>query len=483
MAWTPCRLGRETTALSTSAQISPAWKQEVNRRLAEHRGRKSAPAAPQKSPETPQHNPSRRALEAAARVAARYANAPSYSEILTSEARAVVRAAEAASRAALHAQAAAESVLAGIEAANAVALAPAPEPFRERAAESRHAPEPIASPFTDEFFAMRAEPLRRESHPERVRSDAQAGPALASVAASAPVEQPVSIRWDEELPAHSAPSGQVHAARGQELFETGAEDWWRPAIGTQEMAEPGEATAIEMIEPVPIPANLIEFPRELVAPRKARPRLAEALHSAPQAGVQLSIFEVDPVALPAEPAVEIAADAAPAWATPAWPGIELEPQPQPEPRQAVAEASQAEAAPVLALDPAPATLRLLAMVVDCALVTGSLLAAALLAASRARVLPDLRTTEIGMGVALFLVAGFYEALFFTFGRTTPGMLYARVRLATFEGLRPTRAERYRRLWSLLVSVLPAGLGVAWSLFDENHLSWHDRLSRTYLCKR
>jgi len=26
------------------------------------------------------------------------------------------------------------------------------------------------------------------------------------------------------------------------------------------------------------------------------------------------------------------------------------------------------------------------------------------------------------------------------------------------------------------------LGVAWALFDEDHLCWHDRLSRTYLRK-
>jgi hypothetical protein len=28
-----------------------------------------------------------------------------------------------------------------------------------------------------------------------------------------------------------------------------------------------------------------------------------------------------------------------------------------------------------------------------------------------------------------------------------------------------------------------GLGFAWSLFDDDHLSWHDRISQTYLRKR
>jgi hypothetical protein len=33
-----------------------------------------------------------------------------------------------------------------------------------------------------------------------------------------------------------------------------------------------------------------------------------------------------------------------------------------------------------------------------------------------------------------------------------------------------------------VSLLPVGLGMVWSVFDEDHLSWHDRLSETYLRK-
>jgi hypothetical protein len=28
-----------------------------------------------------------------------------------------------------------------------------------------------------------------------------------------------------------------------------------------------------------------------------------------------------------------------------------------------------------------------------------------------------------------------------------------------------------------------GLGVVWALFDDAHLTWHDRLSKTYLRKR
>ena len=106
------RNGRDTVALSTlpnQANGSPAWKQEVNQRVAAHKDRKTVSAVEPETHSESLHSASTRAAAAAARVLARYANAPSYSEILANDARAAVRAAEAASKAALEAQAAAES--------------------------------------------------------------------------------------------------------------------------------------------------------------------------------------------------------------------------------------------------------------------------------------------------------------------------------------------------------------------------------------
>ena len=63
----------------------PAWKQEVSRRIAAHKSRKGATTPEQPAPE--QHFGSSLAAQAAARVAARYSKAPTYSEMQAQEAR------------------------------------------------------------------------------------------------------------------------------------------------------------------------------------------------------------------------------------------------------------------------------------------------------------------------------------------------------------------------------------------------------------
>ncbi len=60
------------------------------------------------------------------------------------------------------------------------------------------------------------------------------------------------------------------------------------------------------------------------------------------------------------------------------------------------------------------------------------------------------------------------------------MMYAGIGLCTFDNHSPTRGKLRRRLGAITLSLLPVGLGLVWSLFDEDHLSWHDRFSHTYL---
>ncbi len=74
----------------------------------------------------------------------------------------------------------------------------------------------------------------------------------------------------------------------------------------------------------------------------------------------------------------------------------------------------------------------------------------------------------------------YFALFTVFGGSTPGMMVRGLRAVSLDGSVPT----FRQMaWRSLGYVLSAGtffLGFLWALWDEDHLCWQDRISRTYL---
>jgi uncharacterized RDD family membrane protein YckC len=74
----------------------------------------------------------------------------------------------------------------------------------------------------------------------------------------------------------------------------------------------------------------------------------------------------------------------------------------------------------------------------------------------------------------------YFALFTIFGGTTPGMMLRGLQVMSFSGEPPTPRQM---LWRSVGYVLSAGtffLGFLWSMWDEDELTWHDRVSHTYL---
>lgn len=438
---------RDQEALSTAAVRAypvDSWKQEVNRRLAEHRGHKPAMQPEPPFAVSPQHNASRRAQEAAARVAARYAKVPSYSEMLATEARAALRVAKAASEAAFHATAAAESMLAGLEAASASEVAV--EPVAQAAEFSSSAP-------TEELA-------------EKNETQHRAG-----------AERPASVRWAAELPSHPTASADLHTGNGQSLFE---DEWWKPA--SAEPVAPG-AGEVEVVEPAqPIFGNLLEFPSEVVATRKVRPRLTESPTAADEAQTQLSIFEVDPVTVATTPSTDAVEAASAEWAQPAWSGLELD-TPSREEEELLEEEAAARRQPAHEMQPASLDRRMMAFFIDGILIAGSVVGVAAMVLHEMTALPGMRAIEIGMAISLAVIAALYVTLFYAVAPATPGMRYAGIRFCTFEGTVPTRSQRWGRLAAMLLSVLPAGLGLAWSLFDDDRLCWHDRLSRTYICNR
>jgi uncharacterized RDD family membrane protein YckC len=252
------------------------------------------------------------------------------------------------------------------------------------------------------------------------------------------------------------------------------ENRWEQPVLDESLWDEDELSPVE--PDLPIYANLIEFPRELVAPSKRRPQLAEMSFAADGLEKPLSIIEVDPGLLSIESDAPDAPFLAPAWPEPEWSGIKLEAQPACEPRH------QDESAARQTLHLAPISHRLMAVLVDGALITAAFLGATLVATAHIVHPPAIKVLELSAASAFLLVGLLYQMCFFTLTEATPGMRYARISLCTFDGQIPTRAQLRSRLGALLLSVLPVGLGVAWALFDEDRLCWHDRLSRTYLRK-
>ena len=469
-----------STSLQT-AVLFPEWKQEVNRRVAAHL--KSKPPSPGESaaPTEFRHPRGSRAAQAAARVAARYANVPSYNEMLTREARAAVDAAKAASKAAQQAQAAFQYVLDGLEAVTSA------EPDWQSEQISERRVSPAASP------AIVAPPQKL---PVR--------PVIHNESAIAPSWELESDAQSDEAAAHAAPHR-----------------YDRPAITEAHLDAPGESLQPgEFVQP--IYANLIEFPREMIATRRVRPRRAEGPLADVESVPQLSIFEVDPSAISNQPApATMDLPATPEWMRTGWSEMTLQPLPpsmnfeaapasislqahpssmgftaqlptqlptldrEARPREQLVdellEEPALEATP--AIEPAPMSRRLLATFVDCTLISGALVAAAMLAASNVSELPGLRAVEFSAALALLAIGVAYHTFFMTMARATPGMKYAGIELNTFSGYTTSRWQRFGRLLAMLLSILPMGLGVVWALFDDGHLTWHDRLSKTYLRKR
>lgn len=74
----------------------------------------------------------------------------------------------------------------------------------------------------------------------------------------------------------------------------------------------------------------------------------------------------------------------------------------------------------------------------------------------------------------------YFALFTIFGGTTPGMMLRGLQVVSFSGEQPTPKQMLLRAAGYLLSAGTLFLGFLWAMWDDDELTWHDRLSRTYL---
>jgi uncharacterized RDD family membrane protein YckC len=74
----------------------------------------------------------------------------------------------------------------------------------------------------------------------------------------------------------------------------------------------------------------------------------------------------------------------------------------------------------------------------------------------------------------------YFALFTVFGGTTPGMMVRGLQVVSFSGETPTPRQMLLRSAGYMLSAGTFFLGFLWTMWDEDELTWHDRLSRTHL---
>jgi uncharacterized RDD family membrane protein YckC len=81
---------------------------------------------------------------------------------------------------------------------------------------------------------------------------------------------------------------------------------------------------------------------------------------------------------------------------------------------------------------------------------------------------------LGLGTVLL-----YSLLWALANGESAGFRAARLRVLNFDGRPANRRERLARIASAWISIAPAGLGLVWALLDEETLTWHDQISKTF----
>jgi uncharacterized RDD family membrane protein YckC len=89
---------------------------------------------------------------------------------------------------------------------------------------------------------------------------------------------------------------------------------------------------------------------------------------------------------------------------------------------------------------------------------------------------------VGVALAAAGVTAFYLFLYTCYVAETPGLLWTGLRVLDYDGQPPRAEQRLMRALGSLLSAAALGLGYLWALVDEEALTWHDRMSRTYIAR-
>ena len=127
--------------------------------------------------------------------------------------------------------------------------------------------------------------------------------------------------------------------------------------------------------------------------------------------------------------------------------------------------------------------RAYAAALDGAVMIGAMALFAVCAESFATSLPMTKPLLESSAVCVFLLLTVYYLLSFSLGRSTAGMEASGLRVITFSGDAPSRMILRCRALATVLSYTALGMGLAWSLIDEDRLCWHDRITHTYLISK
>jgi uncharacterized RDD family membrane protein YckC len=80
----------------------------------------------------------------------------------------------------------------------------------------------------------------------------------------------------------------------------------------------------------------------------------------------------------------------------------------------------------------------------------------------------------------FLFYSLYLSLFTTLAGATPGMQLRGLSMVRLDGTPPDTRQLLWRSFGYVLSGATLMLGYIWALWDEEHFTWHDRISQTYV---
>jgi uncharacterized RDD family membrane protein YckC len=90
--------------------------------------------------------------------------------------------------------------------------------------------------------------------------------------------------------------------------------------------------------------------------------------------------------------------------------------------------------------------------------------------------PNLAIVAVIVFIFVWSYFGFFTALTYS----TPGQTWMGIEVRTTEGWPPASRESFLRAFGYLVSLSAFMIGFLWALVDSDSLTWHDRISGTFL---